>query len=48
MARITGVPPRWRGVNLWGGVNALSRQAPAEGKGTIIAVEGSIYLYISE
>lgn len=48
VGRITGVPPNWQGVNLWGGANALSNQAPTVGKGTIIAVENLLYLYISE
>jgi len=48
VGRITGVPPKWQGVNLWGGADALSEQAPTVGKGTIIAVGNLIYLYVSE
>ncbi len=48
VARITGVLPKWEGVNLWGGANALSPQAPTVGKGTIIAVGERIYLFVSE
>jgi hypothetical protein len=48
VARITGVPPAWKGVNLWGGVAPASSQTPALGKGTIIAVQGLLYLYVSE
>ena len=50
VARIEGVPPRWHPVNMWGGVNPLSHQSPILGKTNsgIIAVNGAIYLYVSE
>lgn len=48
VARITGVPPDWEGVNLWGGNRALSSQVATVGKGTLIAVDRLLYLYVSE
>jgi hypothetical protein len=48
VARISGVPPAWKGVNLWGGVVPASSQPPTMGKGTIIAVKGLLYLYVSK
>lgn len=48
VARITGTPPDWKGVNLWGGLAPASNQAPTLGKGTIIAVRGRLYLFVSE
>ncbi len=48
VAMITGVPPEWSGVNVWGGFNPASRQKPTVGKGTMIAARGALYLYDSE
>jgi len=48
VARISGTPPDWQGINIWGGVSALSGQPPTEGKATIIAVNRTLYLYTSE
>lgn len=48
VARITGLPPQWRGANVWGGLVPLSPQKPTVGKATIIAVRGGLYLYASE
>lgn len=48
VARLTGQPPGWQGVNVWGGWEPLSKQSPTVGKGTIVAVKGLLYLYVSE
>jgi len=48
VAMITGVPPDWKGVNLWGGLAPASSQPPTLGKGTLIGVGGLLYLYVSE
>jgi Domain of unknown function (DUF4185) len=48
VATITGQPPDWKGANVWGGFEPLSKQAPTLGKGTIIAANGGIYLFVSE
>ena len=48
VARIIGIPPEWQGINVWGGVSAVSHQPPTEGKATILAVKGKLYLYASE
>jgi hypothetical protein len=48
VARITGVPPAWKGMNLWGGLAPASNQPPTLGKGTLIAIKGRLYLYVSE
>lgn len=48
VARISGTPPDWKGVNLWGGLTPASSQPPTVGKGTLLAVKGAIYLYVSE
>ncbi len=45
---LTGQPPDWKGVNVWGGVSPLSKQTPTVGKGTIVAVKNLLYLYVSE
>ncbi len=48
VAKLTGEPPDWKGVNVWGGLNPLSKQAPTLGKGTIMAVKDLLFLYVSE
>ncbi len=48
VACLTGRPPEWKGANVWGGVNPLSKQPPTIGKGTLIAVNKLLYLYVSE
>ncbi len=48
VAKIVGTPPDWKGVNLWGGLAPASSQPPTLGKGTLIAAEGSLYLFVSE
>ncbi|MDE3067883.1 MAG: DUF4185 domain-containing protein [Verrucomicrobiota bacterium] len=48
VARIIGAPPHWKGINVWGGWKAVSRQKPTEGKATMIAADGGLYLYVSE
>ncbi len=48
VATLTGQPPAWKGINLWGGYEARSQQPPTVGKGTIIAVQNTLYLYVSE
>jgi len=48
VARLTGMPPKWRGINVWGGLDPTSRQSPTAGKATLIAVQGALYLYVSE
>src|SRR5690242_3349480 len=48
VATITGQPPDWKGANVWGGYEPLSKQEPTLGKGTIIAANGALYLFVSE
>ncbi len=48
VARLSGQPPIFEGVNIWGGMQPLSQQKPTLGKGTIIAVRRTLYLYTSE
>jgi Domain of unknown function (DUF4185) len=48
VASITGQPPNWKGINVWGGIDPLSKQEPTLGKGTIIAANGELYVFISE
>ncbi len=48
VAQITGTPPNWKGVNLWGGLAPASTQPPTLGKSTVIWVKGLLYLYVSE
>jgi hypothetical protein len=48
VAMITGVPPAWRGFNVWGGLNPVSRQEPTVGKATLIAAGGALYVYDCE
>ena len=50
VGRIDGLPPQWKGLNVWGGVNPLSSQASIPGKTSsgVIAVGGAIYLYVVE
>ncbi|MFV0592124.1 MAG: DUF4185 domain-containing protein [Draconibacterium sp.] len=50
VGRIEGIPPSWRGYNIWGGVNPESSQASIPGKPSngIIAVNGAIYIYVDE
>ena len=50
IARIEGMPPNWRAVNVWGGLNPLSKQRPILGKVSsgIIAIDDAIYIYVVE
>ncbi|NCO38789.1 MAG: hypothetical protein COZ06_23255 [Armatimonadetes bacterium CG_4_10_14_3_um_filter_66_18] len=50
VGRLEGLPPQWQGVNVWGGVNPLSRQPPIPGKTSsgVVCVAGALYLYVSE
>ena len=48
VAMITGQPPDWKGVNVWGGYEPMSKQEPTVGKGTIIAADRKLYLFVSE
>jgi hypothetical protein len=48
VAKIVGMPPDWKGANLWGGLGAESSQVPTVGKGTLICARGLLYLYVSE
>jgi hypothetical protein len=48
VARLAGQPPDWQGTNVWGGLHPLSPQPSTLGKGTIVAVQDSLYLYVSE
>jgi Domain of unknown function (DUF4185) len=48
VAMITGVPPEYKGINVWGGYDPISRQKPTLGKASLIAVKGALYLYDSE
>lgn len=48
VAQLTGVPPDWKGINLWGGFESASKQKPTTGKGTITVVGDMLYLYVSE
>jgi hypothetical protein len=48
VARITGVPPDWGGLNVWGGLAPVSPQKATVGKATLIAVNRRLYLYTSE
>lgn len=48
VARISGIPPAWKGTNLWGGSQAASKQRAPLGKATLIAAAGGLYLYASE
>lgn len=48
VAALTGNPPDWNGLNVWGGFEPLSKQTPTVGKGTIAAVGNLLYLYVSE
>jgi hypothetical protein len=48
VASLTGQPPEWKGTNVWGGLNPLSKQNPTIGKGTIVALPDRLYLYVSE
>jgi hypothetical protein len=48
IGRISGMPPDWKGVNIWGGLNPLSHQASIEGKPSsgLIAIGGAIYCFV--
>ena len=48
VAKITGVPPDLKVRNVWGGVEPASKQKATLGKGTLIAVHGTLYLCASE
>jgi Domain of unknown function (DUF4185) len=48
VATITGRPPNWHGANVWGGFEPLSKQGATLGKGTLIAANGGLYLFVSE
>jgi Domain of unknown function (DUF4185) len=48
VATIAGNPPGWKGRNVWGGYDPLSKQEPTLGKGTMLAANGVLYLFISE
>lgn len=48
VARLMGIPPRWEGTNVWGGVDPVSKQPATAGKGTLIGVRGALYLCASE
>jgi hypothetical protein len=48
VGRILGMPPAWKGANVWGGVEPLAKQPPTPGKPSngAISVDGTMYLYI--
>lgn len=48
VAALMGQPSDLKGVNVWGGLDPLSKQAPTVGKGTIVAVKDRLYLFVSE
>ncbi|MCF7669844.1 MAG: DUF4185 domain-containing protein [Verrucomicrobia bacterium] len=48
VAAVSGEPQDCKGVNVWGGIDPVSRQKPTIGKGTILAVDSKLYLFISE
>lgn len=48
VAKITGSPPGCEGANVWGGVDPASKQPATTGKGTLIAIQGALYLCDSE
>jgi hypothetical protein len=48
VAEISGQPPDWKGLNIWGGFNPASKQPSTVGKGTLLAVQNRLYLYVSE
>jgi hypothetical protein len=48
IGKLLGVPPNWRGVNVWGGVNPLSKQPPVEGKGRPCAIGHTLYVWSLE
>ncbi len=48
VARIIGVPPEPKGINVWGGLSPVSPQKPTLGKATLIAVNRGLYLYVSK
>jgi len=50
VARITGKPPAWQAVNVWGGVRPLSSQPAIRGKTSsgVVAVGDAIYLFVVE
>lgn len=50
VGRIEGIPPSWRGYNIWGGINPESSQASIPGKPSngFIAVNGTLYVYVDE
>ncbi|MCK5802894.1 MAG: DUF4185 domain-containing protein [Lentisphaeria bacterium] len=50
IARFEGTPPDWRPINVWGGVNPLSKQRAIPGKTSsgVIAIGGAIYLFVVE
>jgi hypothetical protein len=46
VARITGTPPDWKGINVWGGLNAYSVTPAIEGKPAgLIGTNGVIYVW---
>ena len=45
VARIEGIPPNWKGYNVWGGKDPESSQPAQEGKARPICVDGVLYLY---
>jgi hypothetical protein len=46
IARTEGKPPNWVGRNVWGGVDAVSRQETVRGKASgILCVDRTIYLF---
>jgi hypothetical protein len=50
VARLEGVPPEWRGLNIWGGVDPVSGQHAILGKTSsgVVAVDQGVYLYVLE
>ena len=48
VARLIGIPPEFKGINVWGGLGAESTQEATAGKATIVAANGALYLFASE
>ena len=48
VARIPGQPQAWQAANAWGGFEPLSKQQATVGKGTMIAANRKLYIFISE
>jgi hypothetical protein len=49
IARIAGMPPRWNGRNVWGGVDPISAQDTVRGKANgILCVDGTIYAFATK